>query len=525
MTPPLSNNNNRMASSAATRPLQQQQATNDNNNDAPSTTDSSVRRHLFEMMLAGVATVAVVPPVAPAHAKLIQFPCAEGLGNTYHFMRAGESLLEADNLLGTNPLFLTNRENGLSPLGIEQAHAAAKQMEDANINPSVVKFSLAANSMDTSDIVGADLHVGRNRMVPEYTYMDQRGVGKWDMMELQQTQEAVWAMDVQEAGAQGRDVHPPSHDDGTANESLYNQVTRLVQLLSLLETFQSGDEILLIFPDGTGPALLSALIAGMPLDRVHEIHYQPGELRSNISYDSVRAAWPAVPSAEYKAAISRGKEHLANLRQNEQDVQLATASAESARVALKESKATERLAAQRASIESKRAEAAAAISNPVGDMIMPLAALGVVAGFVAFKDDGATNGEEVLAADVVAKGEDELGEAESTETKEVSGHSFPELRKLEELSKANPIQIPALNQQTATPHSGMNDSPMPWLNENGDDTPSPMAELEAKVAAAPIVIPEMPTKEERMQAMDEYIESVGGGDAWLGALSDMIDEE
>jgi broad specificity phosphatase PhoE len=111
------------------------------------------------MIMAGAAT-SILPGLTPAaHAQLVQFPCPKGLQNNYHFMRAGESLLEADNKLGTNPLFLTNRENGLSALGQEQVHAAAQLMEQQSINPSVVKFSLAANAMDTADIVGDDLQV------------------------------------------------------------------------------------------------------------------------------------------------------------------------------------------------------------------------------------------------------------------------------------------------------------------------------------------------------------------------------
>jgi hypothetical protein len=129
----------------------------DNNNNVP--TGSSTRRHLFEMIMAGAAT-SMLPSASPANAQLVQFPCNKnGLMNTYHFMRAGESLLEADNKLGTNPLFLTNRENGLSALGREQVHAAASLMDQQSINPSVVKFSLAANSMDSADIVGGDLQV------------------------------------------------------------------------------------------------------------------------------------------------------------------------------------------------------------------------------------------------------------------------------------------------------------------------------------------------------------------------------
>ena len=71
-----------------------------------------------------------------------------------------------------------------------------------------------------------------------------------------------------------------------------------------------------IFPDGTGPALLSCLIAGIPLNRVHELHFAPGEVRTDITYDSVRAMLPvsSPPSQEYLAALERGKVELQRLR-------------------------------------------------------------------------------------------------------------------------------------------------------------------------------------------------------------------
>ena len=37
---------------------------------------------------------------------LIRFPCEDPLLNTYHFMRAGSSLLEVEDVWSTNPLFL-----------------------------------------------------------------------------------------------------------------------------------------------------------------------------------------------------------------------------------------------------------------------------------------------------------------------------------------------------------------------------------------------------------------------------------
>ena len=40
-----------------------------------------------------------------------------------------------------------------------------------DINPSVVKYSLAAKSIDSANIVATTMMVGRNRIVPEFTFM------------------------------------------------------------------------------------------------------------------------------------------------------------------------------------------------------------------------------------------------------------------------------------------------------------------------------------------------------------------
>ena len=37
---------------------------------------------------------------------LVKFPCKNGFLNTYHFMRAGQTLLEEEDIWSTNPLFL-----------------------------------------------------------------------------------------------------------------------------------------------------------------------------------------------------------------------------------------------------------------------------------------------------------------------------------------------------------------------------------------------------------------------------------
>jgi broad specificity phosphatase PhoE len=147
-------------------------------------------------------------------------------------MRAGQTLLEEEDILTTNPMFLTNREAALSELGIEQVQDACRILESNQINPSVIKYSLAASAMDTTQIVKDELKVGQNRIIPEFTFMDPRGIGMWDMMSYAQTLPAVVALDEAEAGIQGTAGRPPPNEDGTPNETLADQAVRLVQLMS-----------------------------------------------------------------------------------------------------------------------------------------------------------------------------------------------------------------------------------------------------------------------------------------------------
>ncbi|KAL7518258.1 hypothetical protein ACHAWX_003103 [Stephanocyclus meneghinianus] len=161
---------------------------------------------------------------------LVTFPCPKGsLSNTYHVMRAGQSLLEEKNILSTNPLFLTNRDDALTTKGVIQVEDACADMMLKDINPSVVKYSLASKCIDTANIVATRMMVGRNRIIPEFTFMDPRGVGVWDGGS---NEAAIWALDYLEAGVEGRSGRPPPNDDGTANETLHEQMIRLRQLMS-----------------------------------------------------------------------------------------------------------------------------------------------------------------------------------------------------------------------------------------------------------------------------------------------------
>ena len=292
---------------------------NKNNQDPPSSSgENNPSRRLFMDSFAAASFGLISFVGSHANARgLVRFPCNDyEFLNKYHFMRAGESLLEEEGVWSTNPLFLTNREAALSERGAEQVTELCKKLKADRVAPTIVRYSLAANAIDSANIVGRELKVGRDRLVPEFNFMDPRAIGSWDMSAFDKTKYAVWALDNDEAGVDGKEGRPPSNDDGTPHETLADQVVRLQQLISVLETQYSGDTILLIFPDGVGPALLTCLIGGVPLNRVHELEYEPGEVRLNINYESSKRYADREPSEEYINALAVGRKQLKSLRNN-----------------------------------------------------------------------------------------------------------------------------------------------------------------------------------------------------------------
>ena len=72
-------------------------------------------------------------------------------------------------------IYRTNREDALSPLGREQIQNACNEMMMKDINPSVVKYSIAAKSIDTANIIAEEMNVSGNFHSVFYTpFEDER---------------------------------------------------------------------------------------------------------------------------------------------------------------------------------------------------------------------------------------------------------------------------------------------------------------------------------------------------------------
>lgn len=356
---------------------------------------------------------------------------------------------------------------------------------------------------------------------------------------------------------------PPAHDDGTPNETISNQVTRLRQLISLLESSLSGDEILLIFPDATGPAILSALIAGMPLNRVHEIAYEPGELRIDVNYDTVRANWPEFLAEEYTATIARGESQLKtlrsidpskilNVREQEYNQEILKAKQEATKMETEKALAREEEAKMKshkqkeyqlqmrekqlreAEKESERTLNRAKNSVSQGPLdFASFMVLGIASAMVAWKDkdrEGSKFDEEIRVRNDtstslrIADQSTIVSDLDPDQTLAPiqSEDSYSGLLRSNHLAAVAPIDLENILVSPERPAS-----------ENGKSKYEELDEMERKIKVAPIEIPEYKTssqiKAERLelaqQAMDKYMSSDDGGDAWLEIMSELARKE
>ncbi|KAL7581726.1 hypothetical protein ACA910_022265 [Epithemia clementina (nom. ined.)] len=441
-------------------------------------------------------------------------------------MRVGTTLLEEDDIWSTNPLFLTNRDDALSPTGEDQITASCQQLKKADLSPTVVRHSLAAACVDTARIIARELGLGRDRVVAEYTFLDPRAIGQWDMLSKKEVMPAVWAMDDMEAGVDGTGARPPPNEDGTPHETLSDQTIRLRQLFSLLETQYSGDTILLIFPDGTGPAVLSAMIAGIPLNRVHELEFEPGELRLNVTIDSVQDLWQSKivrNYAEYQRILKEGRDNLAKLRTTKTFVNRKDARIEAERLAIDEQynlEQTRRRQAAEAKLERERKDQEEARLERERKSRVRQEDL----QFMTADDETLRTGTIAGASFLAIVGATQLGKSGDDK----------DLKDPNNDSEAAGAPLAAENASPTLSSYFGESSSISSLNATQNDSnvttviPQPAngdlrGTLE-QIAALPPVAEPVDRYAAAQKAMEEYLNEDDGGAAWLFSLSELMED-
>lgn len=228
---------------------------------------------LFGSLLGGAAN-SLLPGTSSA--ALLQFPTAQ-LKNNYYLVRAGEGQSEADGRVFTNPVYKTSMYSGLTPGARRQVvtqlvpnlRALGACQEGCYLWPSINQ-----RSYQTAEIVADQLGLGRSRIVPEYSFLDARGLGDLEGMKAEAAAERV-----AEGDSASPDWRPPRGSDGTPHESVADVLVRGRQVLSICETQYRGADILIVSPDSDNLSILQAALLGVDLRQHSRFSFQPGEAR------------------------------------------------------------------------------------------------------------------------------------------------------------------------------------------------------------------------------------------------------
>ncbi|KAI8473170.1 MAG: hypothetical protein J3K34DRAFT_411825 [Monoraphidium minutum] len=241
---------------------------------------------------AGAAWGVLPPALAPggARAALVQFP-ADSFHNRYILVRAGESNAEDQDKTFTNPVWKTSMMAGLSERGKAQVVRgvvpALRALNVCDDSSCWIWPSITQNAYQTAEVVAALTGVGRNRVIPEYSFLDLRGVGALDGRPV-----AVAYDLLHQGDASDPNYKPPPNYDGTPNESPADVLARGRQMLSVTETQYSGEDVVIISPDSDNLSILQAAVLGVDLRQHTRYAFRPGEVRELQLSDT---PWDASP--------------------------------------------------------------------------------------------------------------------------------------------------------------------------------------------------------------------------------------
>nr|XP_011464008.1 PREDICTED: uncharacterized protein LOC101293792 [Fragaria vesca subsp. vesca] len=205
---------------------------------------------------------------------LFQMPPVR-LINRYFLVRAGESEYESWGVINTNPVAKTSVDSGLSEKGKKQAVRAAFDLKEMGACDTSCWIwpSITQRAYQAAEIIASVNGVTRSNIVPEYSFLDARGLGAYEGKKLEAVSE-VYASDTISPR-----IKPPPIDDGTPNESVSDVFVRVTQLMSILETQYSADTVIIVSPDSDNLTILQAGIVGLDLRRHRELSFAPGEVR------------------------------------------------------------------------------------------------------------------------------------------------------------------------------------------------------------------------------------------------------
>lgn len=244
------------------------------------TTGIQIKRVLESIII----SLSVLP--LSASSDMLTFPLPAPLKNNIVLMRSGECFADKRNEIQTNPVKKLRQDNALTMLGREQAIAAAKQLSEIGFSPTFIWTSNTERAYETAAVVAKEVQLGQNRIVPEYSFLDARAAGTYEGSNVGSWDE-IHKMDIE----QGINYRPPPNTDGTPSDSVSDVLVRANQLVSSIESFYSGENVLIISPDSEVLSILSAALASEDPDKELPLHakyaFKNGEIKPLQTYVKV----------------------------------------------------------------------------------------------------------------------------------------------------------------------------------------------------------------------------------------------
>jgi hypothetical protein len=168
---------------------------------SPSTWMSLHRRDAAKILGVGIVSGAALQGPSSANAAAGANIFEAPLHNRYFLVRAGEIVWEnkGNDALTTNPVHKLHVDNcGLSPDGIADAMEAAEALRTLGYGANTeawVWHSIHAAAAQTAQIISSHHGVTLNHVIPEYSFLDQRGYGALEGRPVDFAREVVWTQD------------------------------------------------------------------------------------------------------------------------------------------------------------------------------------------------------------------------------------------------------------------------------------------------------------------------------------------
>ena len=228
------------------------------------------RRPLLQLLPLAAAFGPCASPGNAATPSIVGDAMFTRLRARYILLRPGQTTFEAAGMVDSNPINKGSTERGLSAKGREQVLQAAKALKAEGVDP-IVFYDNGARATQTADILSRELTIPRNRMEPEFRWLEARGLGAFDGTDLKKASLKMRAMDALEM-----DNAAPEGDDGTPSDSVNDVFSRLRNTIAKIENTYGAGDFVIIPGDGTVLSVFTAATCGVDLREHHRFEQPPG---------------------------------------------------------------------------------------------------------------------------------------------------------------------------------------------------------------------------------------------------------